>query len=121
MNESFFWRPCGFWTDFFLVAAFLSATLVYAGSFLTGFITDVLPASKWLTAITGDEDAATFMIMYFGFFGIWILFMIAISVFRPNRPIWKAFLYNGHGNNIRSIFIGILIGFGMNGICILIS
>ncbi|MDO4804429.1 MAG: CPBP family glutamic-type intramembrane protease [Lachnospiraceae bacterium] len=121
-KKNFFWRPGGLWTDFFIVAAILSLMLIFVGSPLADLLTKKLfPAAKWLTTITGDEDISTFMLSYFGFFGIWIIFMIVISFFRSNRPIWKAFLYNGHGNNIKAIFIGILIGFGMNGICILIS
>ena len=33
----------------------------------------------------------------------------------------KAFFYNRHGNNLKSIPAGILLGFGMNGFCVLMS
>ena len=73
------------------------------------------------TSIAGSKEATAFLLQYFDFIGIWIVFIFVITIFRDNRPMWKAFFYNGHGNNLKAIPIGILLGGGMNGFCILMA
>ena len=117
-----FLRACASWTDIFPIAAMLSVILTLFGSLLSTVLdTWVVPAEQIGMNLLGDADGVRFLLDYFEFYGIWIAFMLVILIFKDNWPMWKAFLYNGHGNNLKAIPIGILLGFGMNGFCILMS
>ena len=117
-----FLRACASWTDIFVIAAMLSVLLLIFGELLT-LILDrwVIHAPQIGMKLLGDGDSVEFLLQYFDFYGIWIAFMLVILLFKSNWPMWKAFLYNGHGNNLKAIPAGILLGFGMNGFCILMS
>jgi membrane protease YdiL (CAAX protease family) len=117
-----FLRACASWTDIFVIAAMLSVLLMIFGELLT-LILDrwVIHAPQIGMKLLGDGDSVEFLLQYFDFYGIWIAFMLVILLFKSNWPMWKAFLYNGHGNNLKAIPAGILLGFGMNGFCILMS
>ena len=117
-----FLRACASWTDIFVIAAMLSVLMMIFGELLT-LILDrwVIHAPQIGMNLLGDGDSVEFLLQYFDFYGIWIAFMLVILLFKSNWPMWKAFLYNGHGNNLKAIPAGILLGFGMNGFCILMS
>ena len=115
-------RVCGSWTDIFIIAVMLSVLLLILGEIITALLNGfVIHADDIALSLTGDEDIVPFLLQYFNFYGIWIAFILLITIFKGNWPMWKAFVYNGHGNNIRSVFAGIGLGFGMNGFCILMS
>ena len=114
-------RDCRSWTDIIPIAVILSVGLMVLGELATGILYGVTPVRDWFASIAPDEGSALFLAQYFDFIGIWIAFIVIITIFRPNWPMWKAFFYNGHGNNLRAIPIGILLGGGMNGFCILMS
>ena len=117
-----FLRASGGLTDFFPIAVLLSFLLMILGDVISRLLDRyVIPAQQIAMNLLGDADAVPFLLQYFEFFGIWIAFLIVLLLFRNNRPMWKAFFYNGHGNNLRAILIGILLGGGMNGTCILLS
>lgn len=119
---NFFVRASGGWTDFFLIAAVLSVLIVLMGELARViFVKEVFSFYDWALATFKNENAAYFLDMYFSTIGAWVGFVLVITIFSRNRPMWKAFFYNGHGNNIRSIFIGILLGGGMNGACVFMS
>lgn len=115
-------RASGKWTDIFIIAATLSVLLMLLGDFLsTEIFHYALPIPALIDRITHDEAVTAFLMQYFDFIGIWIAFILVIIVFKRNRPMWKAFAYNGHGNNLKAVFAGILLGGGMNGFCIFMS
>ena len=118
-----FLRASGSWTDILPIAAILSVIVMLIGEIISSILigSNVIPARDWGLQILGDADSVEFLLQYFGFFGIWIAFMLVALVFRNNWPMWKAFFYNGHGNNLKAIPIGILLGFGLNGFCVLMS
>ena len=117
-----FLRPCGSWTDIIPIAAMLSVILTILGSALSWILDGtVIPAGSIGLGLLGDWDSVEFLLQYFEFYGIWLMFMLVILLFKDNWPMWKAFLYNGHGNNLKAIPAGILLGFGMNGFCVLMS
>ena len=117
-----FLRACGSWTDIIPIAAMLSVILINLGG-IASWILDatLVPAREIGMRLLGDADSVEFLLQYFEFYGIWLLFMLVILIFKDNWPMWKAFLYNGHGNNLKAIPAGILLGFGMNGFCVLMS
>ena len=96
-----FLRACASWTDIFVIAAMLSVLLLIFGELLT-LILDrwVIHAPQIGMKLLGDADSVEFLLQYFDFYGIWIAFMLVILLFKSNWPMWKAFLYNGHGNNL---------------------
>ena len=105
-----------------MIAAMLSVLLILFGDLLSLILNRwVIPANQIGMSLLGDADSVEFLLQYFNFYGIWIAFMLVILLFKSNWPMWKAFLYNGHGNNLKAIPAGILLGFGMNGFCILMS
>ena len=57
--------------------------------------------------------------LYFPFWGMWTVFIIAIVVVKKNRYILDKIKYNSSGNTFRTLIIGFLIGFLMNGTCAL--
>jgi membrane protease YdiL (CAAX protease family) len=117
-----FLRACGSWTDIIPIAAMLSVIMILFGDLVSTLLDrNVIPAREIAMRLLGDEGSVEFLLQYFEFFGIWLVFMLIILVFRDNRPMWKAYLYNGHGNNLKAIPAGIALGFGMNGFCILMS
>ena len=117
-----FLRSCGSWTDIIPIAAMLSVILTLFGSLLSLILDEsVVPATAIGMKLLGDADSVEFLLEYFEFYGIWIAFVIVILLFKDNWPMWKAFLYNRHGNNLKAILAGILLGFGLNGTCILLS
>ena len=121
-NKKSFLRASGSWTDIIPIAAMLSVILIFIGAVISMILMNtVLPVKQLGLSLFHDEGTVQFLLDYFSFFGIWLLFMVVITVFKDNRPMWKAFWYNRHGNNWKAILIGILLGFGMNGSCIFLS
>lgn len=117
-----FLRESRSWTDVIPIAAMLSLLLVLFGSLLSEIlVATVIPAYQIGMNLLGDADSVAFLLQYFEFFGIWLIFLLVVLVFRDNWPMWKAFFYNRHGNNFKSILAGALLGFGMNGFCVLMS
>lgn len=117
-----FLRGSGSWTDIIPIAAMLSVVMILVGDLISLVLTStVIPAEQIGMNLLGDADSVEFLMQYFDFFGIWIAFMLVILLFKDNWPMWKAFLYNRHGNNLKSILAGILLGFGLNGSCVLVS
>lgn len=57
--------------------------------------------------------------MYAMFIGIWLIAAVYTGVFRKNRPILKTAWTWHEGNNWKNLFLGIAVGFGLNGVCIL--
>lgn len=129
-------RPGRRITDQFLIATALTAVILGVsvfifpiGAFLRGFFE---------TLLGGDHDAASFLKDYFDFIGIWIGLFLVVIIVKGNRPMLKAAKYcsprlrggaegaagrrgNRSGNNFPGLLIGLALGFGCNGFCILMS
>ena len=67
-----------------------------------------------------SSDVWNTAIMYFAFFGVWIAFFLN-ALLRKNRPLFKAYGTGLSGNRIPELLIGLLLGFGMNGLLILFA
>ncbi len=129
-------RPGRKITDQFIIASALTALIVGVsvmfiplGKLALGFFESILG---------GDHDAAVFLRDYFDFISIWIGLFLIVIIFKANRPMLNAVKYwkprankskdraavsnkNRAGNNFRGLLIGLALGFGCNGVCILIS
>lgn len=114
-------RPCRRWTDILPISAIILFLLMILGEVLTLPISFITQMARLTRAITGSEDIAKFMMMYFGMIGSWPAVLLAMWVFKKNRPMLKALAHDGRGNSIKGALIGTAIGFGMNAFCILLS
>lgn len=71
-----------------------------------------------------DMDGSTaFLLQYLSFIGIDILVLVYCALFE--KDLFRSFLHpkqgGSAGNTVKSFAIGLLIGFGMNGLCILLA
>ena len=122
-------RPGRKVTDQFLLASVITfAILAIAELFLP---IGSLLLGTFERLLGGDHDAAVFLEAYFSFISIWIGMFLVVLIFKINRPMLHAVKYcgskdrglNGNpaGNNVWGLLIGLALGFGTNGICILLS
>lgn len=98
-------------TDNILVLYLLAILLILLGQ-TAGMLLGFLPF------MTGS-DAATTVYMYISFIGLWAVTLLYMRFTKKNRPILLAVGSKASGNNVRNLLIGFIIGFGLNGICIL--
>ena len=90
----------------------LAYLLIIAGQLSGEILVSVLGAY--------NSDLGATAGMYFSFIGIWfVLFLNALI--KKNRPLFKAYGTGCAGNNVLNLVIGYLIGFGMNGLAILMA
>ena len=98
-------------TDNILVLYLLATLLILFGQ-TAGMLLGFLPF------MTGS-DAAITVYMYISFIGLWAVALLYMRFTKKNRPILLAIGSRASGNNVRNLLIGFIIGFGLNGICIL--
>lgn len=79
---------------------------------IIGMILDIIPSF-------GDKDVWNTIVPYGEFIGIWIVTILVLAVIRKNRPILLSLGKRSRGNTPFMFFIGLLMGFMMNGICAL--
>ncbi len=100
---------------------FLSLVLFFGGSLISLPLLLVLPAEKLFGILTDSKSVIEFLSFYCYFIGIWILFILMCGLFRGNRPILRQIAPNKNGNTLKGGLIGLLLGVGTNGLCILLS
>ena len=59
--------------------------------------------------------------LYFPFWAMWLVFILAIVLIKKNRYILDKIKYRNGGNTVKSLFIGLGLGFLMNGTCALVA
>lgn len=128
-------RPGRKITDQFILAAAITVLIISVSQ--TFFPTE-WAVGPFEALLGGDHDAAMFLNFYFIFISLWIYFILVVCLFKVNRPMLKAAKYcsptikngadgavsgNGNraGNNFTGLLIGLVLGFGCNAFCILIS
>ena len=116
-----FLRPCGGFSDNFIISALLSVIIVYIGGILSLFLFGFLDIEEKLIAWTGSDNLGTFLTNYLFTIGVWIAGLLFIAIPKKNRPMLKALKSNRTANNLKGIIIGLLLGFGTNGFCVLMS
>ncbi len=114
-------RPCRKTTDFFLLAALCSLMLLVVGEIISSVVFKFLNVQDKLTAWSGSDNIGTFLGDYLYTFGVWIAFLLFAVIFKGNRPMLKALAPNKSLNNLKGILLGLLLGFGTNGFCVLMS
>ena len=114
-------RPCRRTSDFFLLAALCSFMLILVGEVISANVYRLLNIQDKLIAWSGSDNIGTFLGMYLQTFGVWVAFLLFAVIFKRNRPMLKTLAPNKSLNNIKGILLGFLLGFGTNGLCVLIS
>ena len=125
-------RPGRKITDQFLIASVLTFAIVLLSTII--FPLGKLAFGFFESVLGGDSAAAEFLQNYFDFFSIWIGLFLVVVLLKGNRPMLQALKYSrerGHdadglpanraGNNFGGFLIGLALGFGCNGFCILMS
>ncbi|MBP3894369.1 MAG: CPBP family intramembrane metalloprotease [Atopobiaceae bacterium] len=110
-------------TDMVLIAISMSFLMALVGMGLSSVIMN-LPGMPFNTRISSPEEAVTYMdvaSLYFGFIGIWLLVLLAIIIPKANRPMLKDILPNRRGNTLWGIIFGLVMGFSLNAICVILS
>lgn len=82
----------------------------FISGILNIFISDIDTSDIWETAVD-----------YGSFIGIWLVTLLFLKLKRKKRPILQAVGTKPDGNNIFKFLFGILIGFALNGVCILVA
>ena len=114
-------RPCGGFSDNFIISAILSLVIVIIGGNLAVLLFGFLNIQEKLTVWLGSDNMGTFLSDYLLTIGLWIAGLLFMAIPKKNRPMLKALRPNRTANNLKGILIGLLLGFGANGFCVLIS
>ena len=114
-------RPCRKITDNIVIATVLSLVIMVLGSILSGIMLNLTGFRTFLSNYLQNDNLEMFLSSYLEFIGIWIAVLIFTAVPKSNRPMLKSFWYNRNGNNLKGILAGILLGFGTNSFCVLMS
>ncbi len=103
--------------------------VLYIGSFILILLGQILGSvmvgmgygvlSSFFPAIK-ESDAWITGTQYFMFIGIWVVVLLWLLI-KKNRPIYKTLWTSTKGNHLAGLFIGFVIGFVLNGSCILIA
>lgn len=89
----------------------LALVLMTVGQIAGAFLEYIPFLNKGKIAITA--------LFYLEFIGIWAVTLAYLALTRKNRPILQTLWRKPSGNTVRNLLIGLLIGFGMNSLCIL--
>lgn len=100
-------------SDTLIITYLLTFVLIFVGQIL-GILLELLP-------ITSSSDAWITGTLYAECIGVWLLTVLYMGLTKKNRPILKEIGTAPSGNNIKFFLLGILLGFVLNGICILIA
>ena len=114
-------RPCRVITDNIIIAIFFSLLLMTAGVMLSGPLIRFTGIKNWAADYFQSDNLTSFFIDYLEFIGLWIAILLAAIIPKKNRPMLRSFLPNRRGNNLKGIIAGIVLGFGANGFCVLMS
>lgn len=114
-------RPCGVISDNFIISAILSLVIVIVGGNLAFLLFGLLGVQDRLSAWLGSDNLGTFLSDYLLTAGVWVAGLLFMAIPKKNRLMLKALRPNRTANNLKGILIGLLLGFGANGFCVLIS
>lgn len=98
-------------TDTFPMLSVLTVLLIIVGQ-MAGSLLRLIPLLR-------SSDVAVTALMYLEFIGIWVVALLYFRITKKNRPILRTLWREPSGNRGKLFALGLLLGFGMNGICIL--
>jgi membrane protease YdiL (CAAX protease family) len=100
------------------LALFILVILIGSGQFLMDSAIKAIGSYYPAVGETPVWQTADF---YVAFIGWHIALLLYMWIVKKNRPIFKAMGTKAKGNNAKGLGIGLLVGFGMNALCILIA
>ena len=103
------------WNDFFVIPVLLTFFLFVSGQ-IAGEIIQLAVLGSSADQLSPFMDMFW---MYFSNIGVWIVILLYCRFIPGNRPILQTIGTKPKGNSLKLFGIGLLIGFGMNGLCIL--
>lgn len=111
-TENFRW-----YDEAILVMLFATFMMLICGQIMGGLV-----EVPFTHLIQNDSTGywSTFF-MYFGFTGIWIVFMIEFLIVKKDRPILRTLWTAPKGNNIKYLGLGFVIGFVLNIMCAIVA
>lgn len=121
--ESFkerFLRPCRKFTDIAPIAMVQAFGIMILAT-LFQLIGNRFLVQPYLPSVASTDPALSFAGHYLSFIYIWPATALCILIPKANRRMLRDILPNKRGNTIVGILLGILGGFGVNALCILIS
>lgn len=95
--------------------------LLYVLTFILIFVGQLLGVLLEFIPFFTSSDAAITAVMYLEFIGIWIITLLYMRFTKKNRSLLSYLGTKIEGNNWKNLLIGLAIGFGMNGFCILVA
>jgi len=109
-------RGTGKWHDILPIAIIWSVMILWSV-----FIIGYTPVEKAIIGVLPySSDIIDFMLFFFSFIKIWII-LVPIFLISYNRPMLSELIPIKGGNIIPGSLIGFLLGFVINGACILFS
>lgn len=114
-------RPSRKLTDFLPLAVLLSLGVMFLGSLISVVILKIPGVRSLFDSLSYSESMSSFMSDYALFFGIWLVTLLVTAVFRGNWPMFRAFVPGRNGNGLPGFLMGIILGFGTNAFCVLMS
>ena len=104
------------WYDHIILAVLFSLVLVILGQLLSIIVINLV-----IRRFDLSSPFLTTFFEYFQTFGSWLVPILYFAVFRHRRPILKAVGTKPKGNNAKYLFLGLLIGFGLNFCCAFVA
>ena len=109
-------RESGKWHDILPIAV-IWAIMIGWLVFIIGYTP---PETALMRLFSDNEEVVGFLEFYFSFIKVWII-LIPLFLIKYNRPMLGQLALTKGGNTIKGALIGLLLGFGTNGACILFS
>ncbi|RKM58334.1 CPBP family intramembrane metalloprotease [Butyrivibrio sp. X503] len=111
------------WYDFSLLSLIITYAIMIVGSIIgTIIIGSIIMALSMINTNIKSGDPFVFInYVYWSFIGVWLLAFLVMLLSKPDRPIIPKLGTKEHGNNIKMLIIGLVIGFVMNISCALVA
>ena len=112
-------RPTRKLTDQFILTGIIGFALVIIGQLLGALVSRFM--RMFIELITEFNASHEFLLQYFSFIGIWIVILLVMVGFKSNRTMLQTLKPHKNRNNFKSILLGLLFGFLLNGFCVFMS
>ena len=107
------------WYDFSLISLVLAYFFLEIGNIFGAIITLSIEgfAANIVPTISIQDPFVYMLVIYFAPIGVWILTLVFMGIFKPDRPIFDKIGTKEPSNNIKMLLVGLVIGFVMNMSC----
>ena len=102
------------WRDSFIIHGFITYVIVVVLEIIMTFSTVMV--LSWTSGTVRDLLYA--FCFYACFIFIWLVLILLCLIVKTNRPILRSFLGGLRGNTVPWFLLGLLLGFGLNALCV---